>query len=226
MEFNQEKSRGSSKIKNYGKLLKLETKVLELTIYGMFGVNKQLLSWPLLYMIKTPNQVDLNMDFVLLPPSFKEVPRLKHLGHYSSSMVVWSRMFQIHPFVPRLRNFLSIPSQDSRACSWQFFRTLRVSSQLISNMKFIVLSLPFPLIPRASHLDHHSSRYHSHKSWPWFVWVAFVLSELFLSFCSFQATYFMPIFHKVPDLIGIQSQHESCRALSPLHFLFKHFHIW
>ena len=82
-KFDQERSRDSSKIKNCRKLLKLETRVLKLTIYGKFVVNEQLLSWPLFYMIKTPNQIDLNMDFVLLPPSFKEVPRLSHLEYHS-----------------------------------------------------------------------------------------------------------------------------------------------
>lgn len=83
VKFDQENLIGSSKIKNYGKLLKLETRVLKLTIYGKLGVNEQLLPCPLFYMIKTPNQVGLNMDFILLPPSFKEVPRLSHLDHLS-----------------------------------------------------------------------------------------------------------------------------------------------
>lgn len=83
VDIYQEKSRDSSKIKNCGKLPNLEIRVLKLTIYGKFCVTEQLLSWRLFYMIKTPNQVGLSMDFVLLPPSFKEVPILSHLDHHS-----------------------------------------------------------------------------------------------------------------------------------------------
>lgn len=140
-------------------------------------------------------------------------------------IVVESKVFQIPSIGLTLRKFQSVPSQDSQACSWQFLRTLGAPSQIVSNMKFIVLSLPFPLIPRAIHLDSHNSRYHSHKSWPWIGWLASTLSKKILSIWSFKTTYFMSNFHKVTGFIWIRPQHEICRALSPLHFCVKHFPI-
>lgn len=94
-------------------------------------------------------------------------------------MVVESKVFQIHSIIPTLRKFLSVPSQDSQACSSQFLRTLGPPSKISSNMKVIVISLPFPLILRIIHLDSHNSRYHPHKSWHWIGCLGFILSEIF-----------------------------------------------
>lgn len=112
MEFNQEKSRDSIKIKNCGKLPKLETRVLKLTIYGKFGVNEQLPSWPLFYMIKTPNQVGLNMDFVLFPPRFKEVPRLSHLDHHSLRYGCGKWSVSNSPICPKTYKFSKYPKSE------------------------------------------------------------------------------------------------------------------
>ena len=57
---------------------------MKLTIFSKFCVNEQLPSWPMFSMIKTPNQIGLNMNFVLLYPIFKKVPRLEYLDHYGS----------------------------------------------------------------------------------------------------------------------------------------------